>query len=70
MSLNGLVKYLNEDDFKVFQKEFPDKWQNLNKKLGYPYEYFSSIKNFEQKPFDNLKKEDFFSKLQAYKQMS
>ena len=44
------------------KKEFPDKWQYLNKKLAYPYEYFNSIDDY-QKPVDNLKKEDFFSKL-------
>ena len=44
------------------KKEFPDKWQYLNKKLAYPYEYFNNINNYK-KPVDNLKKEDFFSKL-------
>ena len=32
------------------------------KKLAYPCEYFNSIVDY-QKPVDNLKKEDFFSKL-------
>ena len=31
MSLDGLVKKLNEVDSKIFKKEFPDKWQYLNK---------------------------------------
>ena len=44
------------------KKEFPDKWQYLNKKLAYPYEYFNSIDDYK-KPVDNLKKEDYFSKL-------
>ena len=44
------------------KKEFPDKWQYLNKKLAYPYQYFNSINDYE-KPVDYLKKEDFFSKL-------
>ena len=44
MSLEGLVKNLNEDDFKILTKEFPDKWQYLNKKLSYPYQNFNSIK--------------------------
>ena len=35
MSLNGLVKNLNEEDFKILRKEFPDKWQYLNKKIAY-----------------------------------
>ena len=34
----------------------------LTKKLAYPYEYFNSIEDY-QKPVNNLKKEDFFSKL-------
>ena len=61
-SLDKLVKNLDEDDFKTLKKEFPDKWQYLNKKLAYPYQNFNSIDDY-QKPVDNLKKEDFFSKL-------
>ena len=61
-SLDKLVKNLDEDDFKILKKEFPDKWQYLNKKLAYPYEYFNSIDDYK-KPVDNLEKEDFFSKL-------
>ena len=61
-SLNKPVKNLNEDDFKILKKEFPDKWQYLNKKLAYPYEYFDSIDDYK-KPVNNFKKEDFFSKL-------
>ena len=34
----------------------------LRKKLAYPYEYFNSNEGY-QKPIDNLKKEDFLSKL-------
>ena len=60
--LDSLVKNLDEDDFKILKKEFPDKCQYLNKKLAYPYEYFNSIDDY-QKPAINLKKEDFFSKL-------
>ena len=60
-SLDKLVKNLDEDDFKILKKEFPGKWQYLNKKLAYPYEYFNSIDDYK-KPVDNLKKEDFFSK--------
>ena len=60
--LDSLVKNLDEDDFKILKKEFPDKWQSLNKKLAYPYEYFISIADFK-KPVHNFKKEDFFSKL-------
>ena len=61
-SLDKLFKKLDEADFKILKKDFPDKWQYLNKKLAYPYEYFNKIDDFK-KPVDNLKKEDFFSKL-------
>ena len=61
-SLDKLVKNLDEDDFKILKEEFPDKWQYLNKKLAYPYEYFSSIDDYK-KPVDKLENNDFFSKL-------
>ena len=61
-SFDKLVKNLYEDDFKILQKEFPDKWQYLNKKLAYPYEHFNNINDYK-KPVNDLKKEDFFSKL-------
>ena len=61
-SLVSLVKILDNDDFIILKKEFPDKWQYLNKKLAYPYEYFNSFDDYK-KPVYNLKKEDFFSKL-------
>ena len=61
-SLDKLVKNLDEADSKILKKEFPDKYQYLNKKLAYPYQYFNSIDDYK-KPVDNLKKEDFFSKL-------
>ena len=44
MSLDGLVKNLNEDEFRILKKEFPDKWQYLNEKLAYPYQNFNGIK--------------------------
>ena len=47
---------------RFWKKEFPDKWQNLNEKSAYPFEYFKSIEDY-QKPVDNLKKKDFFGKL-------
>ena len=56
--LDSLVKNLDEDDFKVLKKEFPDKWQYLNKKLAYPYEYFNSIDDYK-KPVHNLENKDF-----------
>ena len=61
-SLDKLVKNLDEDEFKILKKEIPDKCQYLNNKLAYPYQYFNSIDDCK-KPVDNLKKEDFFSKL-------
>ena len=61
-SLNKLVKSSDVDDFVFLKKEFPDKWQYLSKKLGYPYEYFNKIDDYK-KPVDNLQKEGFFSKL-------
>ena len=61
-SLDKLVKNLDDDDFKILKKEFPDKWRHLNKILACPYEYFDKIDDFK-KPVDILKKEDFFSKL-------
>ena len=59
-SLDYLLKELDVDVFKNLKKEFPDKWQRLNKKLAYPYQYFNSFDDY-QKPVDNLKKKDFFS---------
>ena len=61
-SLDKLARNLDEDDFKILKKEFPDKWQYLNKKLAYPYQYFNNIDDYK-KPVDKLEKEDFFSKL-------
>ena len=60
--LDLLVKNLDENDFKILKKEFLDKWQYLNKKLAYPYEYFNSIDDYK-KPVHNLENKDFFSKL-------
>ena len=61
-SLHALVKRLDNDDFIILKKESPEKWQYLNKKLAYPYEYFNSIDDYKKHLY-NLKKEDFFSKL-------
>ena len=58
----ALLDYMGENDLKILKTGFPDKWKFLTKKLAYPYEYFNSIDDYE-KPVDNLKKEDFFSKL-------
>ena len=46
VTLDGLVKKLKKDDFKILKKEFPDKRQYLNKKLAYPYQNFNSIDDY------------------------
>ena len=43
-SLDHLVKTVNEEDFKILKKEFPDNYELLNKKLAYSYEYFNRIR--------------------------
>ena len=58
----ALLNYMGENDLKVLKTEIPDKWKYLTKKLAYPYEYFISIDDY-QKPVNNSKKEQFFSKL-------
>ena len=58
----ALLDYMGEIDLKILKTGFPDKWKYLTKKLAYPYEYFNSIDDY-QKPVDNLKQKDFFSKL-------
>ena len=58
----ALIDYMGENDLKILEKGFPDKWKYLTKKSAYPNEYFNSIEDY-QKPVDNLKKEHFFSKL-------
>ena len=57
-----LLNYMGENNIKILKTGFLDKWKFLTKKLDNPYEYFNSIDDY-QKPVDNLKKEDFFSKL-------
>ena len=58
----ALLNYMGENDLKILKTGFPDKRKYLTKKLAYPYEFFNSIDDY-QKPVDDLKKEDFFSKL-------
>ena len=53
---------MGENDLKIIKKGFPDKWKYLTKKLDYPYEFFNCIEDY-QKPVNDLKKKDFFSKL-------
>ena len=56
------LNHIGENDLKFLKTGFPDKWKYLTKKLAYPYEFFNSLDDY-QKPVDDLKKEDFFSKL-------
>ena len=58
----ALLNYIGENDPKIVKTGSPDMRIYLSKKLAYPYEYFNNIDDY-QKPVDNLKKEDFFSKL-------
>ena len=57
-----LLDYLAENHLKLLKTGFPDKWKYLTKKLAYLYEFFICFEDY-QKPLNNLKKEDFFSKL-------
>ena len=57
-----LLNYRGEIDLKNLKTELLDNmWKHLISKLNYPYEVFKSNNGY-QKPLDNLKKEDFFSK--------
>ena len=58
----ALINYMGENDLKILKTGFPNKWKYLTKKLAYPYEIYNSIDDY-QKPVDNIKKEQFFSKL-------
>ena len=53
--VEALLNYMGENDLRILKKGFPDKWNNLTKKLAYPYEYFNSIDDY-QKPVNNLEK--------------
>ena len=57
----ALLDYIGEKDLKILKTGFPDKRKYLTRKLAYPYEFFNCIDDY-QKPVDNLKKGDFFSK--------
>ena len=61
MALDELVKNLDNDDFNISKKDFPDKGQYLNKNLAFSYEFFNSVNDY-RKHVDNFKKEDFLSK--------
>ena len=57
------LNFLGENDLKILKTEFSDnEWKCLTKNLAYRYEYFNCLDDYE-KPVDNLKKEDFLSKL-------
>ena len=58
----ALNENIGENDLKILKTDFPDKWKYLTNQLAYAYEYFNSIDD-SQKLVDNLRKEDFFSKL-------
>ena len=60
----ALLEYMGEKYLKILKTEFPDKLKYLTEKLAYPYEFFNCIEDY-QKPVNNLKKEDFFSKLKS-----
>jgi len=54
---------MGENNLKILKTEFPDNnWKYLTQKLAYSYEFFNSLDDY-QKPMDNIKKEEFFSKL-------
>ena len=59
----ALLKNIGENDLNILKTELPVfKWEYFTKKLACPYEYFDSLDDY-QNPVDNLKKEEFFSKL-------
>ena len=44
-----LVIYVPENDLKTLETEIADRWNCFSKKLANPYEYFSSLDDY-QKP--------------------
>ena len=53
---------MGQNDLGQLKTKFPDKWKNFTKKIAHPYEYFNSLDDY-QKPGEDLKKDDLFSKL-------
>ena len=48
-SLDELVKYLSDEDFKYLEEEFDSKHLKILKQNGdYPYEYINSLKKFDE----------------------
>ena len=60
-SSEDLVENLDVDVFEILRHAFPDHWEFLVTKLAYPYEFYNCVGDY-QKPVDNLKNEDFYSK--------
>ena len=58
----ALFNFIGGNNHKGSKTEFlDDKSKHLTEKLANPYEDFNSFDDYD-KPVDNLKKEDFFSK--------
>ena len=53
---------MGENILKILKTGFPDKKNFSTKKIAYPYEVFNCNEDY-QKPVDNIKREDFSSKL-------
>ena len=60
----ALLNHMGDNDLKLLKTGFPDKWEYLNKKLAYQYEFFNFIED-NQRSVHNLKKADVFSKLKT-----
>ena len=58
------LEYMGGKDLKILKTEFPDKRKYLTKKVAYSYEFFNCFEDY-QKSVDNIKKEDFFSKIKV-----
>ena len=44
---NHFNNYISELDLKYSRTEFPNKWKHLSKELTYPFEYFTSIDDYQ-----------------------
>ena len=59
----ALFTYIGELELRILKTGFSDnKWKYITNNLAYPYEIFNTLDDY-QKLVDNLKKEDFISKL-------
>ena len=52
-SFDKLVNNLDNEDFVIWKKHLPDKWQCFYQKLAYPHENFKKIVDYN-KPVVNL----------------